>query len=86
MQSLQSEKKKALTREQSEKDSNGWLRRTQAHKEVPPLLWEPKYLFRALLLNNELNYKFALIKHGTNRLFCETEVHLNNTYKDFVWP
>lgn len=35
MQSLQSEKKKALTREQSEKDSNGWLRRTQAHKEVP---------------------------------------------------
>jgi len=49
------------------------------------LLWEPKYLFRALLLNNELNYKFALIKHGTNRLFCETEVHPNNTYKDFVW-
>ncbi len=46
---------------------------TQAHKGSTPSLWEPKYLFRALLSNNELNYKFALIEHGTSRLFFKTE-------------
>lgn len=57
------------------------LGRPQAHKGSTPSLWEPKYLFRALLLNNELNYKFALIEHGTSGLFCKTEVHPNNTNK-----
>lgn len=46
---------------------------TQAHKGSTTSLWEPKYLFRALLSNNELNYKFALIEYGTIGLFCKME-------------
>lgn len=71
MQSLQRERNRLDHRTEWE-----GLILPQAHKGSTPSLWEPKYLFRALLWNNELNYKFALIEHGTSERFCETEVHL----------